>query len=98
MKQVKDLLPIDRSVRGVGIDPDTGKVEHHKFAFVVKDENEFAPSLLALMKTCEKHNIPPKVFVEIASRLIFGDESEDHIAHVHVLVSVLLEVLGDDAF
>jgi len=97
MGNLSGLLPINRTVQGAAVTPDTGQTEFYSFNFVVNNENEFAPSLLVLMESCRDYRVPPKTFVEIASLLIFGDESEDHIARTLLMITVVIEALGDDA-
>ena len=97
MGHLCDLLPINRTVKGVAVDPISGKQEFHNFTFVVEYEREFAPSLMALMESCRDHRVPPKTFVEIASLLIFGDESEEHILHTLTMLAIMIDVLSDDA-
>jgi hypothetical protein len=95
MGHLCDLLPINRTVKGVALDPDTGKQELYNFNFVVEYEREFAPSLMALMESCRHHRVPPKTFVEIASLLIFGDESEEHILLTLTILAIMLDGLSD---
>ncbi len=97
MGNLSGLLPINRTVQGAAVTPDTGQVELHSFTFVVDDESEFGPSLMALMESCRERGVPPKTFVEIASLLIFGDENEDNLVRVLLMIRVIVEALGDDA-